>query len=115
MGDQLERYSSKRENIKMHFACLVRVTAEEEQTPLQNQLVSLSNLWSNVQKELVEKTKLLISIIERIEAFNRNYDVMDLWLKGIENAASNEGLGTSPEKQKDRIKQVTFKNLHILR
>jgi hypothetical protein len=105
----MENYRSKHENVKMNFTCLVRVAADEEQSVLQNQLVALSQLWTNVQNELRDQLKLLIKLIENLEEFNRQFDIMLLWLNGIENAASNHGgLGTSPEKQKERIKHVSF-------
>lgn len=105
----MENYRSKHENVKMNFTCLVRVTADEEQSVLQNQLVALSQLWTNVQSELRDQLKLLIKLIEGLEEFNRQYQIMILWLNGIESAASNNGgLGTSPEKQKERIKHVSF-------
>lgn len=67
---------------------------------------ALSQLWSSVQQELTEKMKMLIQLIELIDAFNRKYDVMTIWLEGLERSVSKEQLGSSPEKQKHRIKEV---------
>ena len=102
----MESYRSKRESVKMNLTCLMRVTADEEQTILQNQLITLSHLWTNVQQELRDKLKLLIGLIERLEKFDRHYEIIAIWLKGLERSADNRSLGTSPEKQKERIKEV---------
>lgn len=69
--------------------------------------MALSQLWSSVQQELTQKMKLLIQLIELIEGFNQKYDVMVIWLEGLEKSLTKEKLGSSPEKQKDRIKQVS--------
>uniref|UniRef100_A0A7M5XE85 Uncharacterized protein n=2 Tax=Clytia hemisphaerica TaxID=252671 RepID=A0A7M5XE85_9CNID len=107
IGNQLESYRSKRENAKMHFTCLVRVTAHEEQAILQNQLTALSNLWSNVQQELHDRLKQLIGSIEHLERFQQKFEILSYWLNGMETSSGNLGhLGTSPEKQKERIKKI---------
>ena len=99
----------------MHFTCLVRVTAHEEQAILQNQLTALSNLWSNVQQELHDRLKQLIVSIEHLEQFQQKYEILSFWLNGIETSTGNLGhLGTSPEKQKERIKKVKKCNFRIL-
>ena len=106
----MERYRSVRENVKMNLTCLMRVTAEEEQVVLQNQLTVLSHLWTNVHQELKEKLKVLITLIENVERFDRQYEIMCVWLNGIECSADKRCLGTSPEKQKERIKEVSFRD-----
>lgn len=102
----MEGHRSKRENVKVNLTCLMRVTVDEEQIILQNQLIALSHLWTNVQQELKDKLNLFIGLIEHLEKFERQYQIISIWLKGLEKSADNKSLGSTPEKQKERIKEV---------
>ena len=102
----MEGHRSNRENVKVNLTCLMRVTADEEQIILQNQLIALSHLWTNVQQELKDKLELFIGLIEHLEKFERQYQIISIWLKGLEKSADNKSLGSTPEKQKERIKEV---------
>ena len=95
-----------RENIKVHVACLSRVTVTEEQYVLQDQMISLSELWTNISQELQEKMKVLMQLLEWVEQFRHQLGLLDTWLSGIENSLFAETTISSPEKQRERIKQV---------
>ena len=106
IAKEFEAQRSKREGIKVHVACLSRVTVTEEQYVLQHQVISLSELWVNISQELKDKMKILIQLLEWIEKFSHQIGLLETWLSGIESSLHAENLGSSPEKQRERIKQV---------
>lgn len=95
--------------MKSHVAYLSRVSAQDEQMLLQHQLLALSQLWSGVNDELKVRTQTLSQLMELIQRFSHKMSILTTWLSGIETSLFSDKMISSPEKQKERIRQVMSK------
>ena len=74
---------------------------------------ALTLLWGNVLNELKEKMNLMIQLLEWLEDFQYKASIFETFMNGIEKSISASYSITSPEKQREKIKQVMLRKSYF--
>ena len=98
------------ESMRRRAESLSRAVTESDQNAIERQVQILFRLWEEVLRKVKSRMRTLIELLEAIEKFGEVCKALDRWMNLTEKAVMRDmRLSGSPERQRDRIREVSEK------
>ena len=103
----MEDYREKQEHIKTQASHISSLISSTQPCDIQQQLSALERLWQGVSEAVKEKVSFLMSLVELISVMRSKTKLFVDWVEQVDDVIFGEG-DTSPEKQRQKIKDVSL-------